>query len=125
MQAHHQGCALGASGIIGARLRDGSNLALARSGATLRARVRTWLDAKFEGRVTTLEEISMGAGRLDLPVQLAGGSQVILEPKMLGAGYSRSYAKEGEEQILPYMENRDVRLGYLVVFDADCPNANS
>ena len=86
MQAHHQGCALGARGIVGARLRDGSNLALARPGATLRARVRTWLDAKFEGRVTTLEEISMGAGRLDLPVQLAGGSQVILELKMLGAG---------------------------------------
>jgi hypothetical protein len=80
--------------------------------------LRTWLDAKFEGRVTTLEEISTGAGRLDLLVQLAGGTQVILELKMLGGRYSRNYAEEGEEQILHYMENRGVRLGYLVVFDA-------
>lgn len=80
--------------------------------------LRLWLDAKFEGRVTTLEEIGTGAGRLDLLVQLAGGLQVIIELKMLGFRYSTTYAAKGGDQILHYLENRRIGLGYLVVFDA-------
>lgn len=43
---------------------------------------------------------------------------MIAELKMCGGGYSSSYAAAGEDQILHYLENRDTRLGYLVVFDA-------
>lgn len=80
--------------------------------------LRTWLDGRFGGRVTTLEEISTGAGRLDLLVQLVGGPQIILELKMLGFGYSSTYAADGAEQLEHYMQNRNVRLGYLVAFDS-------
>lgn len=80
--------------------------------------LRLWLEAAFGGRVTVLEEVGTGAGRLDLLVQLAGGAQVILELKMLGFRYASTYAASGSDQILHYLANRGVRLGYLVVFDA-------
>jgi hypothetical protein len=37
---------------------------------------------------------------------------------MCGFGYSTAYAATGEEQIVHYMENRNTRLGYLIVLDA-------
>ena len=37
---------------------------------------------------------------------------------MCGSGYSSSYAFEGKEQIVHYMENKGTSLGYLVIFDA-------
>ena len=37
---------------------------------------------------------------------------------MCGGRYASSYAAAGKDQILHYLENRDTRLGYLVVFDA-------
>ena len=85
--------------------------------------LRTWLDGSFRGRVTVLEEIDAGAGRMDVLLQLAGGNQAILELKMCGFRYSSTYAAAGVDQILHYMEQKDVNLGYLVVFDArlrDC-----
>lgn len=84
--------------------------------------LRMWLDAKFEGRVNTLEEVGAGAGRLDLLVQLAGGTQVILELKMLRRRYGTTYAASGADQIIHYMENRGIGLGYLVTFDARFEN---
>ncbi len=85
--------------------------------------LRTWLDGSFRGRVTVLEEIDAGAGRMDVLLQLAGGNQAILELKMCGFRYSSTYAAAGIDQILHYMEQKDVNVGYLVVFDArlrDC-----
>lgn len=79
--------------------------------------LRIWLDAAFGERVTIIEEISAGAGRLDLLLQLAGGTQVIVELKMCGFGYSSNYAAAGEKQIRHYMQNRGVHLGFLVVHD--------
>lgn len=38
--------------------------------------------------------------------------------KMCGLTYPSTYAAAGEDQIRHYMENRNVRLGYLVVMDA-------
>lgn len=84
--------------------------------------LRTWLDAAFGERVTIIEEIFAGAGRLDLLLQLAGGTQVIVELKMCGFGYSSSYAAAGEEQIRHYMQNRNVHLGYLIVHDGRLNN---
>ncbi len=80
--------------------------------------LHTFLEGRFWGRVSVLEEISSGAGRIDLYVQLYGGLSLILELKMCGHGYSSTYAAEGEEQLLHYMRNRHSHLGYLVVFDA-------
>jgi tetratricopeptide (TPR) repeat protein len=80
--------------------------------------LHTALKAKFGDRVMVFEEISAGAGRVDLYVQVVGGMSVIIELKMCGFGYSSGYASAGEVQILHYMENRGTALGYLIVFDA-------
>jgi lipopolysaccharide biosynthesis regulator YciM len=84
--------------------------------------LRTWLNAKFGERITIFEEISVGAGRLDLIVCFAGGMEVIVELKMLGFRYSSTYAARGEDQILHYMEARDRQLGYLIAFDGRVDN---
>lgn len=82
-----------------------------------KSQIRAWLDATFHGRVTILDEIVAGAGRLDLLLQLAGGLSAILELKMCGGGYASGYASEGETQLRHYMIQRGVNVGYLVVFD--------
>lgn len=79
--------------------------------------LRTWLAAKFGERINIIAEIIAGAGRLDLLLQLAGGTQVIVEMKMCGKGYSSGYAAAGEQQIRHYMRNRGVHVGYVVVHD--------
>jgi tetratricopeptide (TPR) repeat protein len=77
-----------------------------------------WLKGAFGDRVRPFAEIDVGAGRVDLLVQFVGGLRIVIELKMCGYGYSSTYAAEGEEQILHYMDNSDTRLGYLVVLDA-------
>ena len=64
------------------------------------------------------EELGAGAGRIDLFLRFQGGLGVIVELKMLGHTYSSGYAFKGDAQIIHYMDNRDCRLGYLVLFDA-------
>jgi hypothetical protein len=80
--------------------------------------LHTFLKGHFKARVDVLEEIGSGAGRLDISLKLEGGLACILELKMCGRGYSSTYAQSGEDQIRHYMENEDVHLGYVVVFDA-------
>jgi tetratricopeptide (TPR) repeat protein len=80
--------------------------------------LHTFLKARFGQRVSVFEELSIGAGRMDILIQSAGGLSVILELKMCGFNYPSSYAASGEEQIFHYMENKDIYLGYLVVFDS-------
>lgn len=80
--------------------------------------LHAFLKAKFGDRIMLFEEITAGAGRLDLYVQVLGGMAIIVELKMCGFGYSSGYAADGEDQILHYMENRRTALGYLMVFDA-------
>jgi hypothetical protein len=55
---------------------------------------------------------------LDLYIRCAGGLAEILELKILGDPYTTSYAFSGSEQIAHYMENKNVRFGFLVIFDA-------
>lgn len=76
------------------------------------------LEMTFGERISVYSEIDAGAGRLDLLLRLQGGLSAIVELKMCGLGYSTSYAASGESQLLHYMENLGVYLGYLVVFDA-------
>jgi tetratricopeptide (TPR) repeat protein len=78
-----------------------------------------FLSGKFGERVDVFEEIDTGAGRLDLLVTARQGIRCIIELKILGApGYSTSYAFQGTGQIAHYMEQRQIHLGYLVIFDA-------
>jgi hypothetical protein len=37
---------------------------------------------------------------------------------MCGNGYSLNYAQEGYTQIHHYMENKNAKIGYLIIFDA-------
>ncbi|MGE4126289.1 MAG: hypothetical protein AB7E59_13680 [Pusillimonas sp.] len=80
--------------------------------------LHTYLKGKFGERIGIYEEISAGAGRVDIYVQLLGGLSIIVELKMCGSRYSSGYAASGEIQLLHYMENRNSYLGYLVVFDS-------
>ena len=50
--------------------------------------LHTFLEARFGDRVDIFEELSTGAGRLDLYVKLIGGLSIILELKMCGFRYS-------------------------------------
>ena len=65
-----------------------------------------------------LEEVRAGWGRIDLYVRLAGGERVVIELKMLGAGYSSTYAAEGFDQLCHYMASKQTNVGYLIAFDA-------
>jgi tetratricopeptide (TPR) repeat protein len=77
-----------------------------------------FLNARFGTRGSIFEELSTGAGRLDIYLKFEGGLSAVVELKMCGFRYSSAYAAAGEEQIHHYMENRSCHLGYLVVHDA-------
>lgn len=79
--------------------------------------LHTYLAARFGDRAQVLEEIPAGWGRVDLLVQFMGGLTVMIELKMCGLTYSRSYAAVGEEQLAHYMANRRTHIGFLVVID--------
>jgi hypothetical protein len=80
--------------------------------------LRTFAKGKFFALVDDFEELDTGAGRLDLLLKFSGGLSIIIELKMCGFGYSSNYAASGELQIKHYMINRNVHVGFLVVFDA-------
>lgn len=80
--------------------------------------LHTFLKARFQDRISVFEELSTGAGRLDIFLKFDGGLSVVLELKMCGFGYSSTYAASGQDQIAHYMENRACHLGYLVTHDA-------
>jgi tetratricopeptide (TPR) repeat protein len=80
--------------------------------------LHTFLKASFSDGIETFEEVSSGAGRIDLYVLLSGGARVVIELKMCGLTYPSSYAFEGIEQITHYMTNRRTSVGLLVIFDA-------
>jgi tetratricopeptide (TPR) repeat protein len=100
------------------RQKDGSHKWVPSPERLAQDFLHAFLKARFGQRVEVFEEVSAGAGRLDIYVKLDGGLAVILELKMCGPGYSSAYASSGEEQIIHYLENRQTHLGYLVVFDA-------
>lgn len=80
--------------------------------------LHTFLKARLQHRISIYEEVSTGAGRLDILLRVEGGLSVIIELKMCGFGYPSTYAALGADQIQHYMNNRSVRIGYLVVMDA-------
>src|SRR5690606_8323227 len=81
--------------------------------------LHTFLKAKFGPRIEVFEELSAGAGRIDIYVMLEGGLRFVVELTLAGApGYSSTYAFSGAEQLQHYMEQKKSALGYLLVFDA-------
>ena len=80
--------------------------------------LHTFLKARFLTRLDAVEEVSAGAGRLDLLLKFSGGLGAVVELKMCGMGYSSTYASGGADQVEHYMINRACHLGYLVVHDA-------
>lgn len=80
--------------------------------------VTAFLSGSFGKRVEVLEAVAAGAGFVDLYVIGENGFRAIVELKMLGEGYSSTYAFAGENQIAHYMDQKEVAIGYLVIFDA-------
>lgn len=78
---------------------------------------RTAINMHYKDALETLEEVSTGAGRIDLYLIFRNGIRAVVELKMCGDGYSRNYALEGHEQLAHYMENRKTHIGFLIVFD--------
>lgn len=82
----------------------------------------TFLNARFGTSICAFEEIKSGAGRIDVLIIMPDDQKVIVELKMCGNGYSEARAKDGREQIKHYLENKNAKLGYLIVFDSRSRN---
>ena len=80
--------------------------------------LHTFLSGRFGDSIYTFEEITSGAGKVDLFVVSPNKEKVIVELKMCGHSYSTAYAQEGKEQLLHYMKNKGIQIGYLLVFDS-------
>lgn len=71
----------------------------------------------FIGNINIYKETVLAGGRIDLIVNILG-SEFIVELKICGNGYSKTYAEGGFEQLKSYMNVRDAKRSYLVIFDA-------
>jgi len=80
--------------------------------------LHTFLSGRFGDFIYTFEEITFGAGKVDLFVVSPNKEDIVVELKMCGHDYSTAYAQEGKEQLLHYMKNKGTQTGYLLVFDS-------
>jgi len=80
--------------------------------------LQAFLSGRFGNAIYTFEEISSGAGKVDLFIIFPSDEKAVVELKMCGHNYSMTYAQEGDEQLLHYMENRGAKMGYLLIFDS-------
>jgi hypothetical protein len=78
----------------------------------------TFLWARLGKSVLIFDEIRAGAGRVDIFVASPNDECAIVELKMCGNGYSLNYAQEGFTQIRHYMDNKEAKIGYLIIFDS-------
>ena len=79
--------------------------------------LHTFLVGRFP-KSLIFEEITSGAGRIDIFIVSPTRERAVVELKMCGVGYSMDYAQDGGEQLTHYMNNKAANFGYLVVFDA-------
>lgn len=68
--------------------------------------------------IDIIQETTAGSGFIDLYLVLRGGLKIVIELKMCGARYSSTYAMSGYEQVIHYLDNKETKVGFLVVFDA-------
>jgi hypothetical protein len=80
--------------------------------------LRTHLNGRFGDRLYTFEEIRSGAGVIDVFIISPVGEKIVVELKMCGHGYSQTWAQSGIRQVAHYMENKNTKVGYLLVFDS-------
>ncbi len=80
--------------------------------------LKFFLDIKFKEEIISIEEISTGAGYIDLYLFFKSGLEIIIELKICGINYSAPYAEKGINQLKHYLHNKQSKLGYLIVFDA-------
>lgn len=80
--------------------------------------LKFFLDTKFKNEITSIDEVSTGAGYIDLYLIFKSGLEIIMELKICGNGYSAPYAEKGINQLKHYLHNKQSKLGYLIVFDA-------
>lgn len=80
--------------------------------------LKMFLDVTFKDKIEVIEEVSIGAGFIDLYIKFSGGLEIVIELKMSGQGYTTGYAKSGIEQVKHYLKNKQTKLGYLIVYDA-------
>ncbi|NRQ54502.1 tetratricopeptide repeat protein [Brevibacillus sp. HD1.4A] len=79
--------------------------------------LHTFIKSRFGYYVEAIEEVSTGAGRIDIYLHFQNGIRTVVELKMCGGGYSETYALDGLKQLAHYLENKNTHLGYLIVFD--------
>ena len=77
----------------------------------------TFLLTTYKNTALIFDEIIAGAGLIDIFIALSNDEKAVIELKMCGLSYSLNYAREGIDQIHHYIENRNARAGYLLVFD--------
>jgi hypothetical protein len=77
-----------------------------------------FLAARIGNSALLLEEIKSGAGRIDIFIAFSNEERAVVELKMCGNGYSLNYAQSGLVQVHHYMENKNAKTGYLIVFDS-------
>lgn len=79
--------------------------------------LHTFVKSRFDDAVEALEEVGAGAGRIDIYIRFRSGLAVIVELKMCGDGYTKSYAQDGLQQLAHYLDNKGTHIGYLMIFD--------
>lgn len=70
------------------------------------------------------KEAILAGGRIDLIVNVKG-HEFITELKICGAGYSRTWAEGGFDQLRQYLRERGATRGFLVIFDARVDQSDS
>ena len=80
--------------------------------------LHTFLTGRYKNDMAVFEEITSGAGKIDILIVTPKNEKLIVELKMCGHRYSAKYALSGIEQIFHYMENKNAFEGYLVIFDS-------
>ena len=78
----------------------------------------SFLNGRFGDSISAFDEIKSGAGKIDIFIVFPSGEKTLVELKMCGHRYSKTYAQEGIEQLAHYMENKGTKIGYLIVFDS-------
>ncbi len=80
--------------------------------------LHTFLSGKFNTSIYTFEELTAGAGKIDIFIIAPNNEKIVVELKMCGHGYSKNYALAGRDQLTHYMENKRTKEGFLIVFDS-------
>lgn len=80
--------------------------------------LKLFLDTKFKGQIKSLDEVSTGAGYIDLYITFKNDLEIIIELKMCGRGYTSTYAEKGINQLKHYLHSKQSKIGYLLVYDS-------